>query len=412
MMGSSSGAIFISPTIPASSGNGLAMRMGMFAQALARISRLEVIVLPLFAETPGAEAFLRRNDIRLHIVDLTGRLDTHFSLLSQITDEQQRLEAFRRYCRPSLCRFLSQPILNEISRIVNACQPDIIHIGRSYLMPCIDFANSRVATVDLDEDDLSNFTSQAKLVKAAGLLHKAAWLQQEGIACDELIATYAPRFTKIFISNRKDGLQISRRHRGITCEVLENAVNIPPRVPARDDGETLVFIGSMSYSPNSEGVLWFAREVLPKIRASGGANCRLLIAGPTPPPSIQAIARHPRVTVLDWIPNVNAFYQHATVALAPLRAGGGTRIKLLEASAHRVASVSTREASTGIGWPDKVGGWRADSASDIARVCQVALSQRGERQRRAEDGLLWVRQHHDRKSTVSVLSRNYLGSLR
>ena len=107
--------------------------------------------------------------------------------------------------------------------------------------------------------------------------------------------------------------------------------------------------------------------------------------------------------MLGRVPDVAPLYRRATLALAPLLSGGGTRIKMLEAAAHRTASVATERAAAGIGWPEDAGGWRVTNASEFAGACHAALASAAERDRRATRGLDWVTRHHSRPHVVSRL---------
>jgi polysaccharide biosynthesis protein PslH len=399
-------AVFISPTLPARSGNGLAMRMGMFAEALSRIADLDVIVVPV-AGRSGEQAPLPSTcRVQTHLIDIEGRQDTHFSLLSRIPDERTRLDAFRAYGRPSIARGLSAPVTAQIARLISARRPDIIHFGRSYLLPCVESLPQSVAmTLDLDEDDRASFASQARLALVRGNAARAAWMEQEGIACDALIARARGRFARTFIAAAADARSLAQRHPGLACETIENPIEIPRRLAKQDDGRTLLFVGALGYAPNSDGIAWFFREVLPKLRPRPGGDCRLLIAGALAPPAVAALARHPRVNVLGWVSDLAPLYQRATLALGPIHAGGGTRIKLLEAAAHRTASVSTPVAAAGIHWPGDAGGWRAATASAFAEACRRGLADATERDLRAADGLKWVLRHHARERLVARLAR-------
>ena len=113
-----------------------------------------------------------------------------------------------------------------------------------------------------------------------------------------------------------------------------------------------------------------------------------------------ALERHPRISVLGRVSDVAELYRRSTLALAPLRAGGGTRIKLLEAAAHGVASVSTPIAAEGLSWPAAAGGWIAATSGQFAEACREALACPAERNRRAARMLDWVRRHHARKILV------------
>ena len=85
--------------------------------------------------------------------------------------------------------------------------------------------------------------------------------------------------------------------------------------------------------------------------------------------------------MLGWVPELRPLYETATVVIAPLRAGKGTRLKLLEAAAEGVAIVSTRAAAHGLPhtpcWA-----WLADDEHSLADACATALKDPDERQRR------------------------------
>ena len=403
-------AVLISPIAPAKTGNGLAMRMGQFAEALASVASLTVIVVPA-AGDPGFRAPLLANS-ETHYVELDAPGDTHFSLLSRIADPLAQLDAFRAYGRPSLARRLSVPILAEIARTIELFRPDVVHIGRSYMLPCAEAVPRDVAlTCDLDEDDWTSYAGQARIARLRGDLVRSGWLEQEGVACDLLIARWGQRLRKIFVASPVERRRLALRHPGLRWEIVENSVELPRQSVKRDDGETLVFIGALGYRPNVDGVLWFCRSILPRLRARTGGDCRLIIAGANGGAPISALARHPRIWVVGHVRDVAPLYRRATLALAPLHSGGGTRIKLLEAAAHGTASVATEHAVDGIGWPQGAGGWLGRGASEFARACEAALASAAERDRRAQRGLEWVTRYHSRPLVVSRLARSFIAAM-
>src|SRR5260370_14959906 len=74
--------LFIAPTLPALTGNGLAMRMGVFAEALARWADVDLAVVPVAGGGVGNTPFLQSLDLRLSRLSWDRRPDTHFTLLS------------------------------------------------------------------------------------------------------------------------------------------------------------------------------------------------------------------------------------------------------------------------------------------------------------------------------------------
>jgi polysaccharide biosynthesis protein PslH len=131
---------------------------------------------------------------------------------------------------------------------------------------------------------------------------------------------------------------------------IPTGVNIeyfaPPEAAA--PGADLVFVGSMDWLPNIDGVLWFVREVLPLIQ-NRRPSCTLAIVGRTPPPKIAALAdQAPGVTVTGTVPDVRPYLWGASVSVVPLRIGGGTRLKIYEAMAAKVPVVSTAVGAEGL----------------------------------------------------------------
>jgi glycosyltransferase involved in cell wall biosynthesis len=397
-------AVFVTPVEPAMTGNGLAMRMGLFLSALSRFAIVDVIVVPVVAGQPGG-SLIEAVGARRHVVPTQDFIDTRYSLLMRMRDPGMRLAAFQAYGRPSLSSGLSPSVLDSIAGIISDCKPDILHVGRSYLSEVVTLAPAgALATLDLDEDDLSNFTSQAALARRQGDGDRADWLVQEGRACDMMIERFGHMFRRVFVASDRDARLLSRRRPEMTFTRIENAIEIPSRPMRRDDGSTLLFVGALGYAPNSEGLLWFADQVLPRLKAMRAGVPRLLIAGAGARRDLLALSRHSRIRLLGRVEDLSRLYTQATLALAPMRSGGGTRIKLLEAAAYGVASVYTEAAAEGLEWPLDAGGWRAGDAREFATACLAGLESPAERRRRAMTAHHWIRRRHARDHIVCALA--------
>ena len=115
-----------------------------------------------------------------------------------------------------------------------------------------------------------------------------------------------------------------------------------PEVPHQ-----IVFTGTMNYFPNIDGALFFAQECWPRIREQV-PDATWQIVGRTPTPEVQRLAELPGVTVTGAVPDVRPYLAAAAVAIAPLRIGSGTRVKILEAFAMCKAVVSTTVGYQGL----------------------------------------------------------------
>ena len=132
-------------------------------------------------------------------------------------------------------------------------------------------------------------------------------------------------------------------------EVIENGVDTEYFVPdeVKAPRRRVVFVGSMDYAPNSEAVLAFARGAWPRIRERF-VDWRLTIVGSNPGPAVLELQNGPGIEVTGTVPDVRPFYQDAVAAVVPLRSGGGTRLKILEAMAAGVPVVSTTLGAEGL----------------------------------------------------------------
>lgn len=167
----------------------------------------------------------------------------------------------------------------------------------------------------------------------------------------------------------------------------DNAVSIPTGVDvdffqsAEDeaDGHHLVFTGSMDWLPNEDGMLWFADEILPRIRAELDAT--VWIVGRRPTPRIAALASRPGIEVTGTVDDVRPYIDRGGVYIVPLRVGSGTRIKIFEAMAMGKAVVSTTTGAEGLPVTHGENIILADEPQAFADHCVRLLRSRADRER-------------------------------
>lgn len=137
------------------------------------------------------------------------------------------------------------------------------------------------------------------------------------------------------------------------------------------DGGPLLFVGSMGYEPNRQGLAWFVDAVLPRIRADR-PEARLRIVG-SGPPIDGAVADARGVEAVGQLADLGPELQRAAAVVVPLWWGAGTRIKIIEAMANRVPVVSTTVGAEGLGLIDGQHLQVADDAEGFAVACGRAL---------------------------------------
>jgi glycosyltransferase involved in cell wall biosynthesis len=135
--------------------------------------------------------------------------------------------------------------------------------------------------------------------------------------------------------------------RAVTA-VVPNAVDttfFSPGGKPRERG-TILFYGTLSYYPNLDGLLFFLREVMPIVRRDH-PSARLKIVGADPPEAVRRFETRD-VTFTGFVDDLRPHLEDASVIIAPLRIGGGTRLKVLEGMAMAAPVVSTSLGAEGI----------------------------------------------------------------
>jgi glycosyltransferase involved in cell wall biosynthesis len=163
---------------------------------------------------------------------------------------------------------------------------------------------------------------------------KAAWRDADGVA-----------FTSPDDQARAAALVPSLRGRVVSNGVDVEEFRPRPDLPA-PDGQTVVFFGTMAYFPNHDGMSWFLAEIWPRLSRTN-PRVRLKVIGANPSPEVLR-HRGPRVEVTGLVDDLRPHLAGAAAVIVPLRVGGGTRFKIIEAMAMGKPVVSTTLGAEGI----------------------------------------------------------------
>lgn len=182
---------------------------------------------------------------------------------------------------------------------------------------------------------------------------------------------------------------------GARVEAIPTGVDtdyFQPDGAARAPSE-LVFSGSMDWYPNEDAMLHFVRRVLPGIRAEH-PETTVTVVGRNPSRRLRDVAREAGVRVTGTVGDVRPFLDAASVYVAPLRVGGGTRLKILEALAMAKPVVATGIAAEGLPIEPGEHFLRADDPRTFAQAVVSLLRDPGRRSRLGAAGRRLVLERH------------------
>ena len=185
----------------------------------------------------------------------------------------------------------------------------------------------------------------------------------------EFESTACRKAAHVIAVSQQDAATI-RRMFGVTCSAVPTGVNVEYfRPPEASERKGLVFVGSMDWMPNIDGINWFAECILPLIRKQN-KDLPVTIVGRNPPAGILALAySDPCLHVTGTVPDVRPYLWSSSVSIVPLRIGGGTRLKIYESMAAGLPVVSTRIGAEGLDVRDGDTIALADEPSDFAQRC-------------------------------------------
>ena len=160
------------------------------------------------------------------------------------------------------------------------------------------------------------------------------------------------RFDLVLAVSEADGRTFERLYPGslkAPVHVVQTGVDTSYFTPSIEPPARahMVFTGSMDWLPNEDGMTYFCREILPKIRQAE-PDATLSIIGRAPTPAVRKLAEIPGVEVTGRVEDVRPHIARGAVYVVPLRIGGGTRLKIFEAMAMGKAVVSTTVGAEGL----------------------------------------------------------------
>ena len=322
-------ALFISPEAPYPLAGGGAMRSASLLNWLARHYAVDMIA---FSEPHPPAGLVRR----LHVVDLPPH--AHHTLARAARNAGRLM----RRVPPLMDRFAG--FGSQIAAATRGQRYDLAVVEHFW---CAPYWEQAAAVSDATILDLHNVESVLHARCAQAARGPQAWVYRafQNI-CRNLEEKWLPRFTYLLAASETDAELLRTISPGSHILVYPNAIPLAP-APPRHEEDAIVFSGNLEYHPNVSAVRYFREQIWPELRARWpGLVWRLI--GKNPQAVAKIAAGDPRIELVGPVDDAVLELARAKVAIVPLLAGSGTRVKIIEAWAAGVPVVSTSLGAEGL----------------------------------------------------------------
>jgi glycosyltransferase involved in cell wall biosynthesis len=265
---------------------------------------------------------------------------------------------------------------NEILKMKAKMNFDRVHVFRLYLTPIAEVLKNlgleSFYSIDIDDIESETRRSISGLHSRNRNFIKASKFNNESKVFFDIETKSIPGYDQIFTCSCRDRDILRNRFPDKVITTLPNVVPIPNRARNHRANKTftMLFVGNLNYYPNTDALLFFVDQIAPMFRQNCKRQWHLRVVGALPEKIwIKRLKKIPEMEFAGLVKDLCTEYDAADIVVAPIRGGGGTRIKILEAFAHGVPVVSTSKGAEGLDVENGVHMFIEDNARRFAEAC-------------------------------------------
>lgn len=310
--------------------------------------------------------------------------------------------SFKFYLKLLLGMFSRYPftVINDYSRDLEAALRYLTTSQRfdllvcDFLQPSLNVRNINGIPTLLFEHNIESVIPRRHFETARNPIAKVFWWLQwrrmeryEKDACQ--------KFTGTVVVSEADRECLEKRFGIKNVFAIPTGVDTEYYAPRKDKVKqnSLVFTGSMDWLPNEDAIIFFAKEILGRIKRKV-PDISLTVVGRNPSRRLlQEVESHPEIDVVGWVSDIRPYIGRHSLYVIPLRIGGGTRIKAYEAMGMGKAMVSTRIGVEGLPVRDGDHLILADEPGDFAAAVTKLLADGEQRNRIERNARRFVETH-------------------
>jgi glycosyltransferase involved in cell wall biosynthesis len=296
---------------------------------------------------------------------------------------------------PELAQYYS-PVIRDLLR---TSQFDLVQFEETLLAPYLDDLPRGPKTV-LTLHNV-HFEQGRRMAGLEGQWWRRGWRKLNAGWMRYYEPGVTARFDRAVAVTEEDRALMLRVRPRLSVDVIPNGVDTERcrPLPEPTGRNAVLFVGTMNYLPCADGAVWFVREILPILRRLQ-PEMELWIVGRDPTAEVRALAG-PGVFVTGEVDDVKPYYERAKVTIAPLRGGGGSRLKILESMAFGRAMVSTTIGAEGLRVRHDEHILIADDCHQFAESIHSLLADSARRQSLTQNARGLVEEHYDWESLAS-----------
>jgi len=303
-------------------------------------------------------------------------------------------------------KYISKKAGEKIDRIIEKNKFDIIQIEYTYGGLSILKKYPILTSLMLHEIE---YETTKRKIKNAGFLKKFYWHFQN-IKIKNIEKSILRYPDICFVCSKIDRDYAKALCSDIDVDIIPNGVDteynkFSDKEPSFKN--SLIFTGAMDTIPNQDGIMFFVREIMPLIEKKI-PDIRVTVAGSNPQEKIKNLEYiYKNITVTGYVKDIRKYIYASTVFIAPLRIGGGTRLKILEAMALGRPVVSTSVGCEGLEVENKKNIFIADEPEKFAEYIIKLLKDKRLRRKIAKNGRRLIEKKYRWDKIVNKLDKIY-----
>ena len=371
--------LFLCQTLPYPLDSGVAIRSYHTLRILSRVFDVTALCFyrrkrGLVPEGPGPSVVRLRSLARVEAFPIP----QEHSVPRLLWDHLRSLALGRVY---TAFAYQSRPFTRRLGELLGTSHFDLVHVDSMVLARYGAAANGAPVVCvhhNVESVLLQRRADVMRRWRRAYLSHQARLMEREERGC-------CGRWALNVLVSEADRARLRAIAPEASCAVIPNGVDTSHFAPAPGRDEGLVFVGEATWFPNRDALRYFCDAILPRVRADG-RKVRVQWVGRASERTRRAYRRRYDVELTGFVADIRPAVRDAACYVVPLRVGGGTRVKILDAWAMGKAVVSTSVGCEGLAAEDGRNILIRDDPDGFAQAVRAVLSDASLRQGLGAEG--------------------------